>query len=80
MGELQKELFASQQQILSTLGEIQMVKGTGPIVVSIGYRTEDGVTHEGLLLKEAPALAIEILAACGCYITITPEGALVEKI
>lgn len=75
--DTEMEAYGTQMQILELLVNVQ--RHSAPIEVSIG-RVQDGVVHQGILVKSAPPIAVEKLVQAGYQMEITQDGVRVYKI
>lgn len=78
MSDLEAERYEAQASILELLADIQ--RTSAPIEVSIGWVGERGTVQQGIVIKSAPAMAVQKLVEAGYDLEIMQQGVRVFKI
>ena len=66
-----------KKQLLNLLTEMQ--KNTAPIVVSIGYVSNNIVQHDAIVIKEAAPVITQELIQRGYHLSVDSNGVTVDK-
>ncbi len=78
MSDLEAERYEAQASILELLADIQ--RTSAPIEVSIGWVGAGGTVQQGIVIKSAPAMAVQKLVEAGYNLEIMQQGVRVFKI
>lgn len=78
MRDLEAERYEEQISILDLLADIQ--RTSAPIEVSIGWVGASGTVQQGIVIKSAPAVAVQKLVEAGYSLEIMQQGVKVYKI
>lgn len=77
---MDKEKFAVMQELLIELAELQSIRGTAPIELSIGWTNKGTVVDNEVIIKSAPPKVVQELVEKGYCLEVRPEGVRVFKI
>lgn len=78
MSDLEAERYEAQASILELLADIQ--RTSAPIEVRIGWVGAGGTVQQGIVIKSAPAMAVQKLVEAGYDLEIMQQGVRVFKI
>lgn len=67
------------QELLTELAELQSIRGTAPIELSIGWVNKGIVVDNEVIIKAAPPKVVEELVQKGYSLEVRPEGVRVFK-